>query len=477
MQKQKLGIVVPYRNRNQHLSEFLPAIKKYLNNSQIVYEIIVVEQADEKPFNRGKLLNIGTKKAIELGCNYLVLHDVDMLPVDVDYSYSTRPTHLAYNFISENTEKNIVFDEYFGGVTLFPISDFLKINGYSNEYWGWGYEDDDLLFRCKENLIELDTKYYPVKTRNSAGLYFNGKDSYIKCPKPFAFDKNYTIYASFEPDEIQCDSQYDFDEYVVFSVPGYDTVITYDSFKRYKFETWSKNKKLYTLKSSITPKLRTVIAITVDQYNRIIKMYQDGILVDETHIDEKDRLMPYYNQEFFYLGKTTTSEYNKKRPYKGVIDYFAIFNHSLEEGQIQEISNNKYLGLIESYGNYTTPHCLEVCYDMKISKKSKLIDLSTQQNDAIINNCKRVPIIDNESIQEVKIPSRRKCTFKLLPHPENGFFENKWLYTETRKNQIRFYNEVLGGKTNWRRDGYDTLEYKELSYTNMIDYHFISAEL
>ena len=36
-------------------------------------------------------------------------------------------------------------------------------------------------------------------------------------------------------------------------------------------------------------------------------------------------------------------------------------------------------------------------------------------------------------------------------------------YTETRKNQIKFYNKVLNGKTNWRRDGVDTLRYTELS--------------
>lgn len=476
MQTKKLGIVVPYRNRSEHLSQFLPAIKKYLSQSDINYEIIIVEQSDEKPFNRGKLLNIGVKKAIELGCNYVALHDIDMLPINVDYSYTNRPTHLANKFISDNSQKNIVFDEYFGGVTLFTIKDYLKVNGYSNDYWGWGYEDDDLLFRCKENLLELDTKYYPVKTRNTAGLYFNGKDSYVKCPMPFALD-NYTIYISFEPDEIECDDTAEFDEYVVFAIPGYDTTITYNSFKRYKFETWSKTKKLYGLKSNISPKLRTVIVVTVDQYNKAIKMYQDGVMVDSVDIDSKDRLMPYFNQEFFYIGKTSTSEHNKRRPFRGVIDYFAIFNHSLEEGQVKEISENKYMGLSDSYGHYTTPHCLEVCYDMKISKKSKLIDISDNNNDAIINECKKIPVVDVDSITEIKIPWRRPGTFKLLPHTENGFFENKWLYTETRKNQIRFYNEILSGKTNWRRDGYDSLEYKEISYTNMIDYHFLSVEL
>ena len=36
---------------------------------------------------------------------------------------------------------------YFGGVSILSSSDFIRINGFSNEYWGWGAEDDDLYRR------------------------------------------------------------------------------------------------------------------------------------------------------------------------------------------------------------------------------------------------------------------------------------------------------------------------------------------
>ena len=59
--------------------------------------LIIVEQSDDNPFNRGSLLNIGVRKAKELECTYVALHDVDMLPhSDVDYSLVDRPTHLSY---------------------------------------------------------------------------------------------------------------------------------------------------------------------------------------------------------------------------------------------------------------------------------------------------------------------------------------------------------------------------------------------
>ena len=40
-------------------------------------------------------------------------------------------------------------DWHFGGVTALTTNDFQLVNGFSNVYWGWGGEDDDLLRRVK----------------------------------------------------------------------------------------------------------------------------------------------------------------------------------------------------------------------------------------------------------------------------------------------------------------------------------------
>ena len=191
----KVGIIVPYRSRYDHIHIFKKVITAYLKSKNIDYELIIVEQDDALLFNRGMLLNIGFKYAKKLKCNYVVFHDVDMLPVDVDYSYSDIPLHLATNFISEEGEKErVIFDTYFGGVTLFPMKDFEEIDGYSNKYWGWGYEDDDLLFRCKEKFIKLDTLKIKNLGKKGKALKFNGITSHVKSNNVLDFNSSFSIF-------------------------------------------------------------------------------------------------------------------------------------------------------------------------------------------------------------------------------------------------------------------------------------------
>jgi hypothetical protein len=45
----KLGIIVPYRKRPGHLRKFRDAISTYLKDTE--YELIIVEQNDDLPFN------------------------------------------------------------------------------------------------------------------------------------------------------------------------------------------------------------------------------------------------------------------------------------------------------------------------------------------------------------------------------------------------------------------------------------------
>jgi len=161
----KLSIVVPYRNREQHLAQFIPFMEEYLrclpqDPNPFDFQILIVEQEDEKPFNRGKLLNIGFEESKD--CDYFCFHDVDMLPVNSDYSPVEAPTHMATE--AEQFGWKLPFEWYFGGVTMFDKGSFEKINGFANEYWGWGAEDDDIFARC--NTMGIKTYRKPGRYRS-----------------------------------------------------------------------------------------------------------------------------------------------------------------------------------------------------------------------------------------------------------------------------------------------------------------------
>lgn len=55
--------------------------------------------------------------------------------------YGDNPYLIDLNFL------RLLYDTLFGGVVMFKKEDFLKVNGFSNVFWGWGGEDDNLYQR------------------------------------------------------------------------------------------------------------------------------------------------------------------------------------------------------------------------------------------------------------------------------------------------------------------------------------------
>lgn len=146
----KLTIVVPYRDREEHMIVFTREMPKFLKG--LDFNIVIVEQFDKKPFNRAKLLNIGYDYKKDKS-DYFCFHDIDMIPIEADYSYPDKPYHMATKV--GQFGGSVAYPTYYGGVNLFNKKDFIKINGYSNDFWGWGAEDDDLLNRVRSAGYDL----------------------------------------------------------------------------------------------------------------------------------------------------------------------------------------------------------------------------------------------------------------------------------------------------------------------------------
>lgn len=450
----KLGIIVPYRNRYDQLEMFKKHMEDYFANKKIKYHLYIVEQDDAKQFNRGSLLNIGFKYAKEDDCKYVVFHDVDMLPVDVDYSYSDVPLHLATNFVLEEGEKEReIFDEYFGGVTMFPMESFEKINGYSNKYWGWGYEDTDLLLRCVKNEVELDTLKLKNLGRKGQSLKFNGIDAYVECNNTFNFRNSSTIFISFYPEKLILDHTKESDEFTVFSIPGYDFAICFNSFSRYNFCAFDDKLNALYVNSKIKPNYKTNMVITIDALDNIFKVYQDGIFIGSTTPFKK--LYKYKEQKKFYLGVGNLNREITTNYFKGTIDSFAYYDILLSDKEISEISHT-----VLDLKNYKSGEFLKIYYDVNNIVEYELEDLSGNNNNGIIVNCEMIDE-NYDEFTNVKIPYRRPSIFKSLKHEENGFFNNKWKDKATRWNQLRYYNEVSVNDDLLKNDGLSDLEFIE----------------
>ena len=178
--KHKLGICIPYRNRKEHIERLVPHLSDHLNKQGIEHKFYVGHQVDDKLFNRGAMKNIAAEHALKDGCDYVAWHDVDMLPFEgSDYSYpEDTPIHIATQLSKYNYGMN--YDQYFGGVVLFNKDHIEKTNGYSNDYWDWGMEDDDLFWRCYYE--GYTTGKVIRKYENKTYAEFDGQTSKIEIP-------------------------------------------------------------------------------------------------------------------------------------------------------------------------------------------------------------------------------------------------------------------------------------------------------
>jgi hypothetical protein len=69
-----------------------------------------------------------------------------------------------------------------GGVLLTTQTDFENANGFSNEYWGWGHEDDDLFLRFLVTDVKIERKpgLYISLPHKPSSLSIESAERFIK---------------------------------------------------------------------------------------------------------------------------------------------------------------------------------------------------------------------------------------------------------------------------------------------------------
>ncbi|XP_071115233.1 beta-1,4-N-acetylgalactosaminyltransferase bre-4-like [Haliotis cracherodii] len=143
-----VAIIVPYRDRESHLKVLLNNLHPMLERQQLDYTIYVVEMAMPTTFNRATLMNIGyTESLKDFDFQCFIFHDVDFIAENDNNMYTCKetPRHMASAIDKHNYK--LPYSTAFGGVVSLTKEHMIAVNGWSNMYFGWGSEDDDLRIR------------------------------------------------------------------------------------------------------------------------------------------------------------------------------------------------------------------------------------------------------------------------------------------------------------------------------------------
>ena len=151
-----VAIIVPYRDRSDQLVVFLRHLHPFLRKQQLHYRIYIVNQADNNKFNRAMLFNVGYREALkDFPWDCFIFHDVDLLPEDDRnlYNCPDNPRHMSVAV--DKFKYKLPYKQIFGGVAAIRTNQFKKLNGFSNLFWGWGGEDDDMSKRIQYKRLKI----------------------------------------------------------------------------------------------------------------------------------------------------------------------------------------------------------------------------------------------------------------------------------------------------------------------------------
>jgi hypothetical protein len=179
-------LIVPFRkqrefDREGHLRDFLAHMAWFVEAGN---HIIVVEQTqDQRRFNRGMLLNVGTRCCDDAR---LILHDVDLLP-----HTALQPAYLDTEgapvlHLGKCWPRYANNPKYTGGVLAIDRDVFTRANGFPNSFWGWGGEDDALRWRLDRIQARVDAPAAGPSYRDLEGVSLERKlkvlrDGRLKC--------------------------------------------------------------------------------------------------------------------------------------------------------------------------------------------------------------------------------------------------------------------------------------------------------
>ena len=185
-------IIIPYRDREKQLIKYLdhtlPLVKECLDN----FRIIVIEQGNTKPFNRGLLINVAVNYLKIQPDDEIIFQDVNILP------RRSALIECYKNKIDDTTVLGIYSRvENLGGIIKMKKSTFESVNGFPTNYWGWGFESNTLKERLNVAGIKTQVNYSPNTSLGNNNFIVLDDTISISRDKRIEGERNETLHKFF----------------------------------------------------------------------------------------------------------------------------------------------------------------------------------------------------------------------------------------------------------------------------------------
>ena len=421
----RLAVILPYNK--EHIDNFTEHFKATVQEGDdLYYKLVFIKQKSNRPLNKGKLFNIGYMLHKDR-FDYFCFHDSDLIPIsdECDYSYEEKPISLVgmrnkIQFGDQEKVQNfndytLPYDEYFGGAILFSKEHFQEVNGYSNEYWGVGYEDYDLLLRCVIKGLSIRTELETQVSKTYGN--FNGMNSYIEIPSETAKIKNttnksFTMSAWFCPDgEPLYSAGVDNNrcEYSIFIRPGYHTGFSYTHGGLLKCVIWirpveSSEREPVVIQTPLRTNQWYHVGMVVDDKKQTVTLYVNGKEVGKQQYEGE--LIEYLNKPY-YIGVGDPDLSVWKNFYKGQIAEVGLWSDALKDYEMELIFEK---GIINNKGEYVASKLPVGVWDFKGGYDNITFDISGNGNHAKFYNVG----FANKSL--------KSNTERYLPYRRNGAY-------------------------------------------------------
>ena len=163
----------------------------------------------------------------------------------------------------------------------------------------------------------------------------------------------FTISVMVKPNEIELSENKEYDNFPIVCIPGYDTGIFYNSFRRFSCQVYDSNKKGYSISSDILGERWVHLTLTVDS-DGLISFYIDGLLLESKKMDTN---ILELSTDSIFVGSLNDKK-NNTDFFSGLISSVEIYDIALTNDEIIEISENPTKPKLRNFGKFKSSEFL-----------------------------------------------------------------------------------------------------------------------